>query len=358
MGWLQQVVDWQKDLTDPKEFMELLNLDLFQHEVFVFTPDGDLKRLPRGATPLDFAFAVHTEVGYRCVGAKVNGRIVPLRYELKNGQTVEIITSQSATPTRDWLGMAHTSRAKSKIRHWLKQKGLEQSIQLGKEILEREMRRLRFRGNTEKLLGEQCEALGFSEPDQVLASIGTGDLSAKQVATKLTGGEVRAQGAEKLSLERIIDITRRAARGVRVHGVDQLMIRFAQCCQPLPGDRIVGVITRGRGVSVHRIDCPNVFPSRIDPERVVDVEWDVAEGQSFPVKVVIHADDRQGLLADLARAIGKEKTNIRSADMMSEETDAQGVFLLEVTSLKHLHKVIKAMKSVKGVKDVERRDLL
>ncbi|MFH1279862.1 MAG: bifunctional (p)ppGpp synthetase/guanosine-3',5'-bis(diphosphate) 3'-pyrophosphohydrolase [Candidatus Eisenbacteria bacterium] len=359
MNWLQQVLDWQKDLTDPREFMELLKIDLFQHEVFVFTPKGDLKRLPKGATPLDFAFAVHTEVGYRCVGAKVNNRIVPLRYELQNGETVVIITSQAASPTQDWLHIARTSRARSKIRNWLKKESFEQSRHLGKEMLERELRRKHDRTGAEKRLEESEETFGLHDTDQVLAAIGQGDLSAKQVAAKLVDEkEPEPQPHEKLSLERIMDLTRRSERGVRIQGVDQIMVRFAQCCQPLPGDKIVGLVTRGRGVSVHRIDCPNAFPDRVDPERVVQVEWAVADSQSFPVKVVVIAEDRTGLLADLARAIGKTDTNIRSADMLSEEKDAQGVFLLEVTDLKHLHKVMKAMRGVRGVKDVERRDLI
>ena len=358
MEWLRQIIDWQKDLTDPKEFMELLKIDLFQHEVFVFTPGGDLKKLPRGSTPLDFAFAVHTEVGKHCVGAKVNSRMVPLRYELKNGETVEIITSQNASPTHDWLNMAHTSRAKTKIRHWLNMESFEESKQMGKEILERELRRAHFRGVLEKSIAGKLESLGMKDTDQVFAAVGRGDLSPKQVLSKLMEEKEPTRGIEKLSLDRIIDLTRRSERGVRIHGVDQLMVRFARCCQPLPGDKIVGIVTRGRGVSVHRVDCPNAFPDRVDPERIVDVEWDVGEGQSFPVKVVVIANDRTGLLADLARAIGKLKTNIRSADMILEEADAQGIFLLEVTSLKHLHKVMKAMKSIKGVKHIERRDLL
>ncbi|MBN1826752.1 MAG: bifunctional (p)ppGpp synthetase/guanosine-3',5'-bis(diphosphate) 3'-pyrophosphohydrolase [Candidatus Eisenbacteria bacterium] len=357
LSWLRQVVDWQKDLTDPKEFLDLLKKDLFHHEVFVFTPGGDLKRLPRGSTPLDFAFAVHTEVGFHCAGAKVDGRIVPLRYELRNGETVEIITSHSAAPTHDWLHVVKTSRARSKIRSWLKRESFHQSKQLGKVILERELHKLHFRGSIEKKLAEHVEEFGLSDPDQVLAAIGSGDLSGRQVAVKLVEKEPGPQPPEPLSLERIIDLTRRSERGVRIHGVDQLMIRFAKCCQPLPGDRIVGVVTRGRGVSVHRVDCPNVFPSRIDPERVLEVEWDVGKGQNFPVKILIRAEDRPGLLADVAKVIGKMHSNIRSADVLSEETDAQGVFLIEVTGLKHLHKVIKAIRAVKGVIDVERREL-
>jgi GTP pyrophosphokinase len=358
MNWLHQVIDWQKDLTDPAEFLELLKGDLFQQEVFVYTPNGDLKHLPRGATPLDFAFAVHTEVGYRCVGAKVNKRIVPLRYELKNGETVEIITSPSAAPTHDWLAMAKTARARTKIRHWLNQESFERSRHLGKELLERELRRIHFHGSQERKVAEEAERLGMEGPEQLLAAIGRGEHSARQVALRVAEKEAPGPEIEKPSLDSIIDLARRSERGVRLQGVGELLVRFAKCCQPLPGDKIVGVITRGRGVSVHRADCPNASHLREDPEHLVKVEWDVRKGHSFPVKVVVTAADRQGLLADLARAIGKVDTNIRSADMLTEEKDAQGVFLLEVTSLGHLRKVMKAMEGVRGVKKVERRDLI
>jgi len=358
MSWLHQVIDLQKDLTDPAEFLEAFKGELFQHEVFVFTPGGDLKRLARGATALDFAFAVHTEVGYRCVGAKVNGRIVPLRYELKNGETVEIITSASASPTHDWLGIVKTVRGRTKIRHWLNQESFQQSKQLGKEILDRELKRLHFEGSLDRKLAEEARAFGMEDPEQLLAAIGRGDLNAKQVAVRLAGQGAPPPELEKLSLERIIDLARRSERGVHIQGVDRLLVRFAKCCQPLPGDPIVGVVTRGRGVSVHRADCANASPGRNEPERIVVVQWDVEEGKSFPVKVVVRAADRQGLLADLARSIGKTGTNIRSADLVTEEDWAEGVFLLEVTSLQHLNRVLKAMRGVRGVRHVERRDLL
>jgi GTP pyrophosphokinase len=358
MGWLHQVIDWQKDLTDPQEFLEVLKGELFQHEVFVFTPNGDLKRLPKGATPLDFAFAVHTQVGYRCVGAKVNGRIVPLRYDLQNGETVEIITSTSATPTHDWLAIVKTVRARTKIRQWLKQENFQQSRQIGKEVLERELKRLHFKGNLDKKLADEASHYGVPDAEHLLAAIGQGDLNAKQVALRVVEQEAPPQEFEKLSLERIIDLARRSERGVRIQGVGELMVRFAKCCQPLPGDPIVGVVTRGRGVSVHRFDCANASPAHEDAARIVKVEWEGASGETFPVKVVVIASDRQGLLADLARAIGKVGTNIRSADMLTEEEDAQGVFLIEVVSLQQLNKVMKAMRGVRGVKNVERRDLI
>ncbi len=358
MKWLRQVLDWQKDLTDPKEFMELLRIDLFQQEIFVFTPNGDLRRLAKGATALDFAFAVHTEVGYHCMGAKVNGKIAPLRYELKNGETVEIITSKSANPTRDWLDIAHTSSARSKIRRWLKQENREIESQTGREKVEREMRRSGVKGSVEKALAPHCEALGFQEVDQLLAAVGRGDLAAPVVVARLIERPPLPTEEEKLSLEKIIDLTRRSERGVRIQGVDNLLVRFAHCCQPLPGDRITGIITRGRGVSIHRSDCSNASPTRVESNRLVPVDWDVEGGQTFPVKLVVFAKDRAGLLGDIARAIGRIKTNIRSADMSSQEADAFGTFIVEVTGLDHLEKVTRVVLKVKGVSGVERRDLL
>jgi len=358
MQWLLQVLDWQEDLTDPKEFMELLRIDLFQQEVFVFTPDGDLKRLAKGATALDFAFAVHTEVGKSCMGAKVNGRIVPLRYELKNGETVDIITSKSARPTHDWLEIARTSSAKSKIRRWLKHENQESSLQTGLEEVEREMRRLGIRGNTKKLLADHVEPLGFQEVGQLFAAVGRGDISCKLVVSRLVEKQVEEIPEQALSLEKIIDLTRRSERGVRIQGVDNLLIRFAQCCQPLPGDEITGIITRGRGVSIHKSTCLNASPMRMEASRLVPVDWDVEGGQTFPVKLLVFARDRHGLLGDIARAIGKIKTNIRSADMMREEKDAFGSFIVEVQSLENLRKVIKVIEKVKGVSGVQRRELL
>ncbi|RPJ40934.1 MAG: bifunctional (p)ppGpp synthetase/guanosine-3',5'-bis(diphosphate) 3'-pyrophosphohydrolase, partial [Candidatus Latescibacterota bacterium] len=242
MGWLHQGVDWQKDLTDPKEFLEVLKGELFQHEVFVFTPNGDLKSLPKGSTPLDFAFAVHTQVGYRCVGAKVNARIVPLRYELQNGETVEIITSANATPTHDWLGIVKSGRARTKIRQFLKQESFQQSRLLGKEILERELRRLHFQGSADKKLAEEAAHFTMPDAEHLLAAIGRGDLNGKQVALRIAEQEAPPQEFEKLSLDRIIDLARRSERGVRIQGVGDLMGRFAKCCQPLPGDAIMGVV--------------------------------------------------------------------------------------------------------------------
>ncbi len=359
MGWLRQVLDWEKD-TDPGEFLDLLRTDLFQQEVFVFTPQGDLRRLAKGATALDFAFDVHTEVGFRCVGARVNGQIVPIRCELKNGETVEIITSKSARPTQDWLEFVRTSGARSKIRRWLRQANKEQATQTGKEMLEREFRYAGIQGNLEKVLKPLCEPLGYQSPDQLIAAVGRGDLTAKTVAsrlkTKTPQPEIPAE--DPLSLEKIIDLTRRSVRGVRLQGVDNLMIRFANCCQPLPGDRITGIITRGRGVSIHKHECPNASSERVEENRLVPVDWDVDRGQTFPVKLVVFAADRHSLLGDIARAIGKIKTNIRSADMTSEETDALGTFIVEISSLDHLAKVQSAIKKVRGVTGVERRELI
>ncbi len=361
MTWLRSVLDWQQDLTDPSEFMEYLRIDLFQQEVFVFTPNGDLIKMPKGATALDFAFHVHTEVGYRCVGAKVNGRIVPLRYDLKNGETVEIITSKSANPTQDWLDIVKTSSARSKIRRWLNMEHREQSIQSGRDLLEREFKRNSIHEPLDKVLKPFIGALGYKKLENVFAAVGRGEITARMVRSRVQQSDGPATAERTLSLDEIIDLTRRSERGVRIQGVSNLMIRFANCCQPLPGDTIRGIVTRGRGVSIHKSDCPNASPGRVEEERLIAVDWDVGVEQTFPVKLVVFAKDRHGLLGDIARAIAKIKTNIRKAEMgpdvTSEDGEAMGTFIVEVTDLANLEKCIKAIKKLKGVKGVERREL-
>lgn len=360
MHWLRQMIEWQDDLSDPREFLESLKTDLFQHEVFVFTPRGDLKKLPRGATPVDFAYLVHTQVGHRCVGAKVNGKIVPLRYELRSGDTVEILTNPSGEPNRDWLQIVKTPGARAKIRHHFKVKGFDQSLALGREILERELKREGIRERDERQLADIAQASGFPDLDHLYASVGRGDTSPRQVVNRVKEIAARAtpQPAKVLSLDRFLKIARGAVRGVRIQGVDNLMIRFAQCCQPVPGDRIMGVITRGRGVSIHRVDCPNVVGDQVEAERRVKVAWDVDPGQAFPVAIQLVGEDRPGLLADVSGVLAKLGTNIRNLEMTVQDGEARGNFLLEVTNLNHLRRVIKMVEQVKGVRVVSRKETL
>jgi len=340
--------DWAGD-SDSDDFMEFLKISLYQDEVFVFTPKGDLIKLPKGATPLDLAYAVHTEVGHHCAGAKANGRIVPLRYELRSGDTVEIITSPSAHPGHGWVDMVKTSSARAKIRKWLKEKQRADSIPLGKEMIERELKRRKYKASESEL--QSCaESLGFSELEQLLAAVGSGDVSARTVAGKLVPREEKREVRE----EEVPPEAGERTTGIRIQGLANLMIRFARCCQPVPGESITGLITRGRGVSVHSSDCPNVLDDRIPAERRIEVEWDVEPGERFTVGIRVYGEDRPSLLADIAQAISQTDTNIRMADVGAEERAAAGVFRVDVKNLHHLDEVMQAVRRVKGVTKVER----
>ena len=351
-------VDLQSASGDPDEFMEYLKTALYQDEVFIFTPRGDLRRLPRGATPLDFAFLVHTEVGNRCVGAKVNGRIVPLRTELRSGDTVQIITAPQARPNRDWLKIVRTHAARSKIRHWLKVAEHSDSVALGKEMLEREVRRRRLAPPPDVPLESLAQAFGHPDVNGLYAALGQGNLSVQQVITKWIPDEAGpVQKIKEASLETIRALTRRPSRGVRIQGVENLMVTYAQCCQPVPGDAVVGIVTRGRGVTVHRNDCPNTFEGRVAAERRVPVDWSAAPDDSFTVKLSIYGQDRRSLLADIAKAISTTNTNIRTAGIKANDRNARGAFVVEVRDLNHLREVMRAVEKVDGVDAVEREQV-
>jgi len=355
-GFVAQTADWQRTASDD-EYMDFLRTALYQEEVFVYTPRRELKRLPKGATPLDFAFLIHTEVGQRTVGARVNGELVPLRHELRNGDMVEIITSSHAQPHDDWLHIVRTTSARSKIRHWLRQRRHADSVSLGREMLEREVKRLR-RKVEESELEEASRALGATDLEQFYARIAEGQISITQVMRKLAPDkEGLAERLTKGPLE-ALGLTRKPTGGVRIHGIDNVMLSFARCCQPVPGDRVIGIVTVGRGVSVHRQDCPNTFAGRVAPERKVTVEWDSAIGETFPVRLLVYGNDRTSLLADIAKAIAAVQVNIRSAGIASEDRTARGVFVVEVPHLAKLHEVITAIRRVAGVTRVERRQRL
>jgi GTP pyrophosphokinase len=346
-GLVPDTTEWEGE-ADPAEFMEFLKISLYQDEVFVFTPQGDLKRLPKGSTPLDLAYAVHTEVGNRCTGSKINGRIVPLRHELKSGDTVEIITSQNAHPGSDWIGIAKTSSARAKIRRWLKDQRRTDSIPLGKEMLERELKREKLKP-TEADLVDCAQSLGLSDVETLYAALGDGSVSVRHALTKI------APPDEKVVSEGITPArARRRRAGVRIQGMTNLMIHFARCCQPVPGERITGLVTRGRGLSIHATDCPNALNDKIPAERRLEVEWDVEGEDHFVVGLKIYGEDRPSLLADIAQSISVSGTNIRGVDMGAEERAAAGCFLVEVKNLRHLEDVMKAIKRVKGVTGVER----
>jgi GTP pyrophosphokinase len=355
--WFRQLLELQQDAGSPEEFLEFLKIDLYQDEIFVFTPRGDVKRLPTGATPIDFAFAVHTEVGLRCQGAKVNGRIAPLHRPLKNGDTVEVLTGPFARPSKDWMNHVRTGRARQKIRQWVNREESERSAALGKEILERELRRRRLTMPHDDILESAAHRMSLSSAETMYSVLGRGDTPIGQVIKAVfpdrTTSELQAPKPTRFG--RVIDRIR-LGRGVKVHGVDGLMVRYAQCCQPVPGDVVVGFVTRGRGISIHRADCPNLLTMSDDPERRVDIDWREVQGELFVVSLGVGGEDRRGLYADLMEVISGTGTNIRSAELSSKDGAMFGSVLVEVENHAHLAKVMRAMRRVRGVQSVDRRE--
>jgi GTP pyrophosphokinase len=351
--WIGDLVKEQADHS-AEEFLDLLKSDLFQHEVFVFTPKGQLRVLPRYSTPVDFAYQIHTEVGNHCVGSRVNGRIVPLRYQLQNGDTVEIITSPMGKPSQDWLNFIVTSGARGKIRRHFRIEHMQHSVALGKEMLDREGKRTRL--DVDKAITkESVKELGFDSIEKLYAAVGLGDMSALHVIRKLFP-DAADKGKDAGPIRRMLTFTKKKEGGVRVQGVSNVLIRFAQCCQPLPGESIVGIVTRGRGISVHRLDCPNTFPSAVESDRRIAVAWDVTREDSFQVALSIEGENRRGLLADVSMAITGLDTNIISGTMEAEGHRAIGKFVVEVGDLQHLQKVIRIVRKVKGVTSVTREE--
>ncbi|HVO36029.1 MAG TPA: bifunctional (p)ppGpp synthetase/guanosine-3',5'-bis(diphosphate) 3'-pyrophosphohydrolase [Gemmatimonadales bacterium] len=361
LTWFRQLVDYQQEAMTPDEFIEFLRIDLYQDEIFVFTPQGDVKQLPKGATPIDFAFAVHTEVGLHCQGAKINGRIAPLHRALKNGDTVEILTSPTARPSRDWQAHVRTARARQKVRQWVKQEEHETSIALADEILERELKRRRLPKPDLAALNRAVTAFSLPDVDHVKAALGRGDLSVTQVLRALFPDleeqEQESPAPKAGALGRLVQRIR-VGKGVRIQGVDGLMVRYSQCCQPVPGDAVTGYVTRGRGISIHRVDCPNLLALDSEPERRVDLDWHEIEGEVFAVRLDLQGEDRRGLYADVCTAISTAATNIRSCELASGEGGMTGQVIVEVENLSHLNKVMKAIRRVKGVTDVRRRERL
>jgi GTP diphosphokinase / guanosine-3',5'-bis(diphosphate) 3'-diphosphatase len=359
LSWFRQVLEWQQETREPEEFMEFLRIDLFQDEIFVFTPQGDVKQLPRGATPIDFAFAVHTEVGTHCAGARVNGRITPLSRELRNGDTVEIITDNKQRPSRDWLAFVKTARARNKIRQWIREEEFDSSVRLGKEFFEREVRKARKGRVSDDQFLAAARALNLPDRNHLYAALGRGDIGPSQVFRQLWPDAPEPdQEKPPSAFDRLVARVRGSSKGVRIQGMENLMVRYSQCCQPVPGDRVIGYITRGRGMSIHRQDCPNVLNMAEHPERrVIDaIEWEAESGDRFFVRLVMEGSDRRGLFADIASTITGTNTNIRSANITAEEMGMRGEFVVEVENLDHLTRVINAARRVKGVLSVERRE--
>ncbi len=359
LAWFRQVLEFQLDTKSPDEFLEFLKLDLYQDEIFVFTPTGDVVQLPKGATPIDFAFAVHTAVGLHCQGAKVNGRITPLSRPLKNSETIEILTSPSAKPSRDWLAHVRTSRARAKIRQFLRQEEQVTSQKLGREILERELRRRRLGKVTDEMLNGVAKSIGLTDAVHVLAAIGQGEIQTLIVIKVLfPTADESAEPAKPGVIERLVDKVRGTGndRGVRIHGVDGVMVRYAQCCQPVPGDEVVGYVTRGRGVSIHRADCPNLLPLAHEPERRLEIDWQEKFGERFIVRLALEGTDRRGLYADVASAVSSTGTDIRQMDLKAVDGRAVGAIMVEVENLQHLQQIVKSVRRVKGISDVARRE--
>jgi len=359
LTWFRQVLEWQQDTAEPEEFMEFLRMDLFRGEIFVFTPDGDVKALPTGATPIDFAFTVHTEVGKHCAGAKVNGRIAPLSRELKNGDTIEILTNTKQRPSRDWLPFVKTSRARARIRQWIRTEEFDSAFKIGKDMLDRELKKAKrtLPSDPHERLGVAI-ALGYREFDQVYAALGRGDVGPTAVMKQFFSDHdpVEVARRQPTALERIAARLKISGRGVRIQGMDNLMVRYSRCCQPVPGDPVIGYVTRGRGVSIHRQDCPNVLALSRDPERRIEIEWAAEKGDRFFVKLYMRGSDRRGLLSDVAKAVSNTGTDISHADMRTMEGGMHGEFVVEVRDLAHLEKVRRSIGRVKGVLDVERRE--
>jgi GTP pyrophosphokinase len=350
LAWVRQLLEGDVEPAEAGEFLESLKIDLFRDEIFAFTPAGDLKQLPKGSTPIDFAYAVHTDVGNHCAGARVNGRLVPLKYELASGDTVEIVTSESARPSRDWLTLVATSRARSKIRHYIRAQAEGESAVLGRRIMDREIKRM---GGEAKAvpLDDVAQSFGFDSAQDLAAAVGRGDVGVAELVRKLQPPAPRGRGI----VERITRKVRRPETGVRIEGVGDLMIQFAQCCQPVPGDHIIGIITRGRGISVHRVDCPNTFGPTVDKEHKIPVEWDVAEGQSFPAGFVVKGDLTKSFLADVSKTIADQGVEVTGASMTTEDGQVVARFVVSVGNLHRLKKLIRTIGGLKGVRSVERR---
>jgi GTP pyrophosphokinase len=359
LAWFRQVLEFQLDATDPGEFLEFLKLDLYQDEIFVFTPTGDVIQLPKGATPIDFAFAVHTQVGLHCAGAKVNGRIAPLARQLKNSETVEILTAPVAKPSRDWLAHVRTSRARHKIRQWLRQEEEKTAATVGREILDRELRRRKLPKPDDAALAAAAKQLKLSDVGHLIASVGQGDVGVVQLL-RILYPELDPADEPKpaTAFERLVDRVRGNGKGVRIQGADGLMVRYAQCCQPVPGDPVVGYVTRGRGVSIHRADCPNLLTLVHEPERRLDIDWQEMQGERFTVRLTLEGYDRRGLYADVAGAVTGTGTDIRHMELRTNDGRAVGSVVVEVENLAHLQKIIRSVRRIKGINEVARRERL
>ncbi len=359
--WLKRLVELQKELQNPRDFIESLRMDLFPDEVYVFTPDGDIKVLPRGATPVDFAYAIHTEVGHHCARAKVNGRLVPLDYQLETGDIVEIVTATHQKPSRDWLKFVKTSRARSRIRQWLKREEHQRILVVGKEILDKEFRK--FKTSLSAFLDSEyaediAHIFSFKTVDDLILAVGYGRLTPQQVVRRFLHYESKEKKEEELLEEKPIakraNFLERTEEVVSVDGAQDLLFRLSKCCNPIPGDEVVGYITRGRGITVHRVDCPNL--KTLDPERRIEVKWESSDGAVYPARIAVLTVDKKGMLASISSAISASEANIIEAEVKTTP-DKKAIFhfLLEVSDKAHLDRIFANVKQVEGVIRVERK---
>jgi guanosine-3',5'-bis(diphosphate) 3'-pyrophosphohydrolase len=360
LKWFREILEMQQETQDAQEFVENLKIDLFSDSVFVFTPKGDVVELPAGSVPLDFAYRIHTEVGNQCIGAKVNGKIVPLDYKLKTGDIVEILTSKhSYGPSQDWLKMVKSSHARNKIRNWFKKQRREESVAKGREMIENLLRKYDFNASevlTDERVEEVARKFNFSNEEDMYAAVGYGGLSAAQVVHRLIEG-LRPEAEQPVLLPEVKELPRRSSRrqahGVRVKGLDNLLVRLSRCCNPVPGDEIAGFVTRGRGVSVHRKDCPNL--KSVEKERMIPVEWEGTPDQSYHVDIEVSGLDRRGLLHEVLQAVSETKTNLSA---VSGKADRRGMASIHMTisirNLNHLQHVVERIKRVRDIYSVRR----
>src|SRR4051794_1054032 len=359
--WLRQLLEWQQEVRDPQEFLQNLKIELYAEEVYIFTPKGEVKSLPRDATPVDFAYSIHTDVGHRCVGARVNGKMVPLRARLRNGDIVEIIATPGHKPSRDWLNFVVTSRARNKIKHFIHAEEKERSLELGRKLFDKEAKRfgLSLKTLTEPVtMARVLSEYGMSKADELYASLGYGKISAKTVLAHFVPQQELKEAPESgiASVVRRVLGTSSGEDKITVHGIDDLMVFRARCCNPIRGEKIVGYITRGKGVSVHSAACSNVVNLLYDPERKIDVEWDKGTDPShYTVRLSLQVEDRKGILADVTSKIAGINTNIRNVEATSDADQRGRIDMtVEISDVKHLQKVVKALRGVEGVVDVER----
>lgn len=366
LSWLRETLEWQKDMQDPQEFLNTLKTELFEDEVYVFTRNGDIKVLPKGSTTIDFAYSIHTEIGHRMTGAKINGKMMPIITKLNNGDIVEIITTDNPKgPSRDWLKFVQSSSAKNKIQQWFKKEDREENIEKGKEAIQKEIKRIGMTENQlekPEYINATLDRYKFANINDMYASVGFGTISAGKIISKLLY-EYRKEHEEENIEQKIEELSNKkkvepknTKSGVIVKGIDNCLVKFSKCCNPVPGDEIIGYITKGRGVSIHRKDCVNVKDLFQEEDRIIDVEWSNTEKSSYKVDIEIHSNDREGLVADIAKAMNNSKaTMLLINSKVNKERIVITEITLEVENLDELNKILKTLRKIDSVYDVRRK---